>query len=89
MYFRGVARMESGAFAEAVADFRSLLQGRGADPFSPAVPAAQLGLARALARLGDTAGSLSAYDDLLQMWAGADADLPLLQQAQAERAELR
>jgi hypothetical protein len=49
---------------------------------------AQLGLARALVRSGDTAKGRAAYDTLLQMWANADADLPALIEAKQERAGL-
>jgi tetratricopeptide (TPR) repeat protein len=88
MYFRGLAQLRERAYRDAAQGFRSVLEARGADPFSPVVLLARLGLARALAGEGDTAGSRSAYDDLLALWGGADANLPLLLQARAERAAL-
>jgi eukaryotic-like serine/threonine-protein kinase len=42
-------------------------------------------LARVLADSGDKKESLKYYDDFLRSWANADSDLPILQQARAER----
>ena len=88
IYFRGEARRRAGAFAEAARDFHLLIDSRGAEPFSSAIPMARLGLARSLAAAGDAAGSRRAYQDLLEMWRNADPDLPLLLQARAEAAAL-
>jgi tetratricopeptide (TPR) repeat protein len=85
MYLRGEARFRQGAYAEAASEFRAVLQYRGADPFSPVVPLAQVGLARSLARVGDAAGSAAAYRDVLATWAGADPDLPVVRGVRAER----
>ena len=65
-----------------------VLDNRGADPFSPIVPLAQLGLARALVRSGDAAGGRAAYDAVLRTWFAADADLPPLIAARQEAAAL-
>ena len=89
IYFRGEARRRAGAFAEAARDFHLLIDSRGAEPFSSAIPMARLGLARALAAPGDAAGSRRAYQDLIEMWRNADPDLPVLLQARAEAAALR
>uniref|UniRef100_UPI0025B8D972 tetratricopeptide repeat protein n=1 Tax=Luteitalea sp. TaxID=2004800 RepID=UPI0025B8D972 len=75
--------------AEAARTFRQLVDHRGTDPFSPLVPLAQLGLARALAASGDRAGAAQAYDVLLDWWAGADASLTLAAAARRERDALR
>jgi hypothetical protein len=48
-----------------------------------------LQLGRALALSGDLAGSKTAYQDFLNMWQGADRDVPILTQAQAEYARLQ
>jgi tetratricopeptide (TPR) repeat protein/tRNA A-37 threonylcarbamoyl transferase component Bud32 len=87
MYLRGEARLRSGAYPQAIEEFRGVLEYRGADPFSPVIPLAQLGLARALERTGDKAGSASAYRELLQMWSHAD-DSPAVRAARAEAAAL-
>ena len=87
-YLRGEARLRAGNPAEAVREFKVVLDNRGADPFSPIVPLAQLGLARALVRSGDTAGGRAAYDAVLRTWFAADADLPPLLAARQEAAAL-
>jgi len=89
VYMRGVARLRAGEYAEAATEFESLLGHRGADPFSPVLPLAQLGLARARVQQGQIAQGRAAYDALLATWAGADADLPVLRQAREEAAALR
>jgi hypothetical protein len=50
---------------------------------------ARLGLARAYAMSGDTAKARSAYQDFLTLWKGADPDIPILKEAQAEYAKLQ
>ena len=47
--------------------FRLVVEHRGTDPFSPFLPMAQLGLARALAAAGDRAGSRRAYETLMRL----------------------
>ena len=87
-WLRGEARRRSGAFDEAAAEFRRVLDHRGADPFSAIVPMAELGLARTLAAGGKAEEARAAYDRLLARWAGADADLPPLAAARQEREAL-
>ena len=89
VYMRGIARLRAGQYAEAASEFDSLLAHRGADPFSPVLPLAQLGLARARVHLGQIAEGRAAYDALLTMWSNADADLPVLRQAREEVAAFR
>ena len=86
MYLRGEARLRSGAYPQAIEEFRAVLKYRGADPFSPVIPLAQLGLARALNRTGDAAASASTYRELLQTWSHAD-DSPAVRAARSEGAE--
>ena len=83
-YLRGEAHLRGGGAADAVKNFQAVLDHRGADPFSPVIPMAQLGLARAHARAGNLAESRKAYETLLAGWTAADADHPVLQQIQAE-----
>jgi serine/threonine protein kinase/tetratricopeptide (TPR) repeat protein len=89
VYLRGEARLRAGEAAEAAREFQSLLTHRGADPFSPVVAMAQLGLARAHARAGAVAESRAAYERLFEIWADADADLPVLRTARDEYAALK
>ncbi len=65
-------------------EYRNVLQHRGVDPFAPTVPLAQLGLARAHARNGDTGASRAAYQELFAIWKKADADFAPLLAARAE-----
>jgi eukaryotic-like serine/threonine-protein kinase len=50
---------------------------------------AHLGLARAHALEGDTAKARVAYEDFLELWKGADPDIPLFKEAKAEYARLQ
>ena len=84
-YLRGLALLRQRNGVEAAAQFRTILAHRGVDPFSVYFKLAPLGLARALQLSGDVAGSLRAYDEFLAAWPKADADLPVLAAARAER----
>ena len=46
-----------------------------------------MGVSSALA--GDTAKAKKAFQDFFELWKDADPDLPILQQAKVEYAELR
>ncbi|HXW04116.1 MAG TPA: protein kinase [Vicinamibacterales bacterium] len=85
-YFRGLTRLSARRFTEAAADFRSMIEHRGVDPFSPVIPLAHLGLARALAASGDADGSRAAYGQVLAIWKDADADVPVIRTARQEAA---
>ena len=50
---------------------------------------ARLQLARALAIAGDTKRARGAYRDFFSIWKDADPDIPILQQARAEYADLQ
>lgn len=88
VYVRGEAHLRANEPEAAKREFQAILTHRGADPFSPVVALAHLGLARAHARVGATADSRAAYDALLTIWADADADLPILAQVRSERDAL-
>ena len=85
-YLEGVAYAKAGAHGEAARVFRLVVEHRGTDPFSPLLPMAQLGLARALAAAGDANGSRQAYETLMGWWANADPTLALAAQVRAEYA---
>ena len=87
-YLRGVALLEQRAWRDAAREFRAVLDHRGVDLFSPLLPMAQLGLARALRGDGDTQAATKAYDAVLTGWNAADGDLPMLRAAQDERQRL-
>ncbi len=87
VYLRGLAHMEAKSGAEAMVDFQTLLDHRGA--YLGWYPLAQVGLARAAALAGDRAKSKQAYQDFLALWKDADADVPLLQAMKKEYARLQ
>jgi ATP/maltotriose-dependent transcriptional regulator MalT len=87
-FLRGEAFLLRGDPASARAEYQKVLDHRGSDPFSPMIPLARLGLARASRLAGDTDRSRREYDEFFQLWKEADPDLPLLQRARSERAAL-
>ncbi|MGH9486598.1 MAG: protein kinase domain-containing protein [Terriglobales bacterium] len=93
LYTRGLTELAFGSPAAAAALFRQTLALRAFVVFqgqNPIVlPLAQLGLARALARGGQTAAARAAYQDFFALWRHADPDLPVLKRAQSEYARLR
>ena len=84
LYLRAQAYLTKGDAAAARREFQTLLDARGADPFAPMIPLAHLGLARAFALEGDETNSRESYEALFRLWARADEDLWILQQARAE-----
>ena len=88
IYVRGLAYLEAGQPAEAVAEFQRILDHRGIVLVDPMDALARLQLARALALSGDTANAKSVYSDLLTLWKNADPDIPVLNAARAEYARL-
>lgn len=88
-YLRGLTYLEEGQAGEAAKEFQRIIDARSLDHFSEIYPLAQLGLARALAKSGDSAKGRVAYQNLLVFWKDADRDLPPLQQAQKEYEALK
>jgi len=94
-YVRGCAYLRLGLTTRAAVEFRGIIE-RKAGLFTgtfehgaaSAYPAAQLGLARALAMEGRVEASRQAYEELLKGWSQADPDIPILQQARREHAAL-
>ena len=84
IYVRGQAYLALRDGAHAAAEFRTIQDRRGVDPFSPLYPLAQLGLARAHALAGDKTASLKSYEELFRLWAEADPNVQLLREAQLE-----
>ncbi len=72
----------------AVAAFQTIVDHYGIDTISPSIPLAHLGLARAYAMAGDTVTSRGEYEKLFALWKNGDAEVPVLQQARAEYAEI-
>ncbi|MCH7986712.1 MAG: tetratricopeptide repeat protein, partial [Acidobacteria bacterium] len=89
IYIRGQAYLRLGKGDEAALEFQKILDHPGLAALGPLRPFAHLGLARAHALAGDTAGARRAYQDFLALWKDADPDIPILQEAKAEYAQLR
>jgi predicted Zn-dependent protease len=89
IWTRGQAYLQRRAGTKAAAEFQKILDHRGIGPTSPYYALAHLGLARARALAGDTPGARRAYQDFLALWKDADPDIPILQEAKAEYAQLR
>ncbi len=97
VYLRGLAYLRLRKGAEAAAEFRKILDHKGASWGSTwrypnwglYYSISHLGLARGSALAGDTAKAKKAFQVFFELWKDADPDLPILQQAKAEYAELR
>jgi len=87
-FVRGQAYLLARDGAKAAAEFQRVLDARGVGQLDITHPLARLGLARAKAQAGDTAGARTAYQDFLAAWKDADSDLPILKEAKAEYAKL-
>jgi eukaryotic-like serine/threonine-protein kinase len=73
----------------AAAEYRKIIANRGVDGLSILYPLAYLGLARAEAQMHDQSASREEYEHFLAFWKDADPDLPVLQQARQEYAQLQ
>jgi predicted Zn-dependent protease len=87
-YLRGDAYLRAGQAQGALQEFQSILAQRGADPFSPVVALAPLGVARAQSALGARELAARAYSEFLEAWRNADADVPVLLAARKESQRL-
>ncbi len=88
-YVRGLTYLAAKRPADAAGEFRKIISRRGLVMEDPIDALARLQLARALAASDDAPRARVAYQDFLTLWKQADADVPLLKQAQAEAAKLR
>jgi tetratricopeptide (TPR) repeat protein len=97
VYLRGLAYLRLQKGAEAAAEFRKILDHKGASWgstwFYPNwglyYSISYLGLARGSALAGDAANARRAFQDFFALWKDADPDIPILTQAQAEYAKLQ
>ena len=87
VYLRGLAYLRTGRGTDAAAEFRKIIDHKGAT-WGPRYPLAYLGLARAEAQTGDADGARKAYEDFLTLWKSADPDIPFLIEAKKEYARL-
>jgi tetratricopeptide (TPR) repeat protein len=83
-YLRGEAYLKLGRGHEAAAEFQKILDHRGVVVNFVIGSLAQLQLARAAAMSGDTELARKLYGGFLELWKGADSNLPVLETAKAE-----
>jgi len=88
VYVRGEAYLLAHRGAEAASEFQKIVDRRGSVVSDPIGALAHLQLGRAFALLGEKAKARTAYQDFLELWKDADADIPILRQAKAEQAKL-
>ena len=88
-YVRGQAYLAAKQGMLAAAEFQKILDHRGLVGACETGALAHLGIARAFALQGDTAGARHAYEDFLTLWRDADPDVPVLIEAKSEYAKLQ
>jgi len=87
-YLRGEAYLATKQGSEAAAEFQKILVHPGIVANEPIGALAHLGLGRAYALTRDSRKAKPAYQDFLKLWKDADPNIPILQQAKAEYANL-
>jgi tetratricopeptide (TPR) repeat protein len=88
-YLRGEAYLKTPSGSEALREYQKIESNPGIIGNCWSGPLAKLGIARAQAIMGSTSGAKSAYQKFLELWKGADSDIPILKEAKAEAAKLR
>jgi tetratricopeptide (TPR) repeat protein len=88
-YVRGRTFLAARKPAEAAVEFQKIIDHPGLMAEDPVGAIARLELGRALLATGDIPRARAAYQDFLTLWQHADAEVPILRQAQAEAAKLR
>ena len=89
VYLRGLAYLQLGEGKESAAEFQKFIDHRGLVANNALGALAQLQLARAYALAGDKIAAKQKYEDFIALWKDADADVPVLKQAEAEYRSLR
>jgi DNA-binding winged helix-turn-helix (wHTH) protein/tetratricopeptide (TPR) repeat protein len=85
---RGLAYLALKRFDQAEAEFRKITAHPTAGVASADVALAHLGIARARALKGDTAGSRAEYGNFFALWKDAEPDVPVLREARSEYIRL-
>lgn len=89
VYVRGLAFLAEHQDTDAALEFQKILDHRGIVVSDPIGALAHLQLGRALAKSGDKAKAMSAYQNFLTLWKNADLNIPTLREAKDEYARLR
>ncbi len=87
-YIRGLAYLELGDGRSAAAQFQKMIDNPGFSVRHVTGPLAWLQLGRAQKMMDDEAAARKSYETFLNLWKGADPDIPIYQQAKAEYAKL-
>lgn len=88
VYLRGQAYLRAGRGGAAAGEFQKFVNHRGVVLNFPLGALAFLGLGRAYALSGETAGARANYEDFFAIWKDADPDIPVLKQARVEFKKL-
>jgi len=88
VYLRGEAHLQLRRGTEAAIEFQKILDHPGLVLNFPLHALSHLQLARALRVSGDLRRAAEAYDRFLALWKDADAEVPVLRAARAERRAL-
>ena len=89
VYLRGEALLRNGRGADAAREFQKILDRPGLTLNFPLGALSRLHVARGHRFEGDIPAARVAFDGFFALWSTADADVPTLRQARAERAHLR
>ena len=89
VYIRGQAYLKVGDGSKAAAEFQKMLDHPGVVVNFPLAALARLGRARAYTQSAKSAEAVGAYRDFLQLWKGADPDIPIMKQAETEYSQLQ
>ena len=87
-YLRGLAYLQMGKGALAVPEFQKLIDHPGVVGRFVTGALARLQLARAEAMLGDKTSARKSYEEFLDLWKGADQELPIYRKAKIEYSKL-
>ncbi|HXH65592.1 MAG TPA: tetratricopeptide repeat protein, partial [Candidatus Limnocylindrales bacterium] len=85
-FLRGEAELGAGNARQALAEFQKFSTNAGIVGSCWSAPLAKLGAARAEALSSEASRTRAAYAKFLNLWKGADAELPVLKQAKTEAA---
>ncbi|MBL8203438.1 MAG: protein kinase [Blastocatellia bacterium] len=88
-WLRGQAYLQAKRGPEAAAEFQKIIAHRGWEPTSMLWSLAHLGWARAAALNNDAPKARQLYEQFFQLWKDADADVPLLIEANKEFEKVR
>jgi tetratricopeptide (TPR) repeat protein len=87
-YLRGEAYLQTGQFARAVSEYKTIIDSPWIDPTSNLYPLSFLEMARAQVQLHDLPGAKASYAQFLQLWKTADPGAEQLLAAKREMKSL-